>query len=149
GSLFALGSTDSIREGLAAWLGLPTAGRLLIVRPVLALSRSMARLDDQVIDAGVRGSVAVAGAVSQLLERWAERGFDASVWTLARVTASGAKSSMAFDDLGFDGFVEGVGRVTGAAGARCRRWQTGLSHHYYAVAGAGLLVLLGAILIWS
>lgn len=148
-ALFALGLPPRMRERLASWFGLPAAAHVLVARPTLVLARVLARFDDRVVDAGVRGAAAFGRFVSGLLALWGERGVDGLVEGAVSLTNSGARASMALDDRGIDGTVEGIARVTGWAGARSRRLQSGLTHHYYAVALAGLMVLVVAAILWS
>ncbi|MCF6525770.1 proton-conducting transporter membrane subunit, partial [Streptomyces sp. JJ36] len=104
------------------WLGLEAAARAVLVRPTLALARSLARFDDAVLDRAVD---AAPGAVRRLASRAA-----------------------AVDRTGVDGLVRGVAAGTRRLGALARRPQTGQLHHYYAQAvvllacAAALLLLL-------
>lgn len=148
GTLFDLGMSPGVRERLADWLGLPYLARLLVARPALRLAKGLASFDDRVVDAGVRGAAAAGSWMSNTLALWGERGVDGAVEAIARATVAGASASRAIDDHAIDGAVEGTARVTGVAGARSRQWQTGLAHHYYVVVGAGLLALIGVVLIW-
>src|SRR5919106_937232 len=54
--LLTLGLPDSWLKVTANWWGLPVVARAVVVDPVLALSRALARGDDVVIDAGVRAA---------------------------------------------------------------------------------------------
>lgn len=111
------------REVLVGWLGLERAATVLVTRPTLALARALAVMDDRVVDAGVRGTVAAVGSVARLADRQ--------------------------DNLSVDGVVRGVARGARALGRLARRPQTGLVHQYYAqsaavLAGSLLLLLLVA-----
>lgn len=147
-ALFALGLPPVVRDGLGAWLALPTAARLFVGRPVLTLARVLARFDDRVVDAGVRVAAAAGRFVAGLFSRWGERGVDGVVEGLARFTVVTGDVSRLADDRGFDGVVEGTARVTGAAGTASRQLQTGLSHQYYVIVAGGLLVLIAVALLW-
>ena len=153
------------------WLGVPTATVLLIERPVWSLSRRLARLDDRVVDGGVRGVAALVHAVSRLLGRFDDRVVDAGVrgvaafaralsrlsslrgeWTidgtvraLAAATMLTATGSRITDDRAVDAAVEQGARMIGTAGAQSRRFQTGMSHHYYVVAGAGFAAIVAIL----
>lgn len=125
----------------AGWFGLPTVARVL-VDTVLGLGRFLARVDDRVIDAGVRGAATLAAAFSRAVSWWGERGVDGAVLAVAGGAVAVAGASRLADERAVDGAVEGVARGTGAAGRQSRRLQNGLSHHYYVVAAAGLLAVV-------
>lgn len=110
--------TAAARTPLAGWLGLKG---LLSPRPVLAVARAAAAVDDRVID---RAVWAVAAGV--------------------RRVAAGA--SRADADV-VDGAVRAVAAGARSAGAAARRPQTGLLHQYYVQAVAGLAVLLVLLLV--
>lgn len=147
GGLFSLGLPTVTRDQIADWFGLPAAAHILVKRPVLALSASLARFDDQVVDAGVRATAALGRAASRMLSRWGERGMDGAVEGLALLTVRTAQVSRLADDRGIDGAVEGTARATGILGTASRRLQTGLTHHYYVGVALGLLVLVGVALL--
>jgi hypothetical protein len=140
GRLATLGLGVRVQAIMADWLGLPAAARLLVVNPVLVLSAALARVDDRVIDAGVRGVVAGARLLSRLASLRGEWTFDGAVRGLAAATMAAAAGSRAADDQGIDAAVEQTAAGVGAAGSRSRDLQTGLSHHYYVIIGVGLLV---------
>lgn len=101
------------------WLGLESAVHAVVVRPTLAVSESLARFDDEVLDAAVDGT-ARAG------------------------TVAGERAANA-DDRGVDGLVEGLARQFRRLGALARRPQSGRIHHYYAqiaIASVALFVLI-------
>lgn len=145
GRLVTVGLPAGARSVGAAWLGFPMAAETLIVDPVLALARALARLDDRVVDAGVRGAAALARLLSRLLSFRVEFGIDAVVRGVGAVTLAFARASRAGDDRGVDAAVEGAVQGVGVAGRRSRRLQTGLSHHYYLVFAGGLAVLVGVL----
>lgn len=118
GALFAVGLPEPVRERAAAWLGLPSAARRLVVTPVLILARSLARVDDRVVDAGVRGAARVGVFVARVFAWWAERGIDRAP--------------------------EGLARAVGTAGRAVRRLQTGLVQQYYVLLAIGTLVAIAA-----
>ncbi|MEZ0491806.1 proton-conducting transporter membrane subunit [Kineococcus sp. TBRC 1896] len=105
------------------WLGLDRVTRAGAVRPVDALARALAHLDDRVLARGVTG-----GAVLVLRSATALRRLDVGVL-----------------DAGVRRLAVGVRRL----GALARRPQTGLVHHYYVqavvllAAGVVLIVLVG------
>lgn len=141
-SLVGLGLPARRQAAWAAWLGLPTAARAVIVDPVLALSRSLAAFDDRAIDAGVRLAARVPPALSRALAWWGERSLDGIVQAVAGVTLAAGAGSRRVDERLVDRAVEDLARATGSAGHRSRRLQSGLSHHYYVTAAAGLLALV-------
>lgn len=166
--LDTLGMSPRVQAATGDWLGMPAATSLLVERPVWALSHLLARLDDRVVDAGVRGVAAFVRLVSRLLGRFDDRVVDAGVrgvavfaralsrvssfrgeWTidgavraLAEGTMRTATGSKIADDRAIDGAVEQSARGIGAAGANSRRLQTGMSHHYYVIAGAGFAAIV-------
>jgi NADH-quinone oxidoreductase subunit L len=104
-----------------AWLGLAVAADRGVVRPVLALSRALARFDDQILDRAVM-AVAPAGRKAAA--------------ALARV-----------DDADVDGLVTRIAAGVRRLGDWARRPQTGQVHQYYAqavvlLAVAALLLLV-------
>jgi NADH:ubiquinone oxidoreductase subunit 5 (subunit L)/multisubunit Na+/H+ antiporter MnhA subunit len=169
GRLVDLGLPPRLQAAVTGWFGLPGAARRVVVDPVLRLSQLLAIADDRLVDAGVRGAVALAQGVSRALDRFAELSFtalahgaagaalaagrwlrrriepatDAVVGGIAAGTDLLALASRRTDDRGIDQAVEGLARATAAAGHRARQSQTGLTHHYYlyAAVGAAMLVL--------
>ncbi len=142
GSLATLALPERARAGVAAWLGLPDLARRVVVDPVLALSRTLATVDDRVVDAGVRAAVRVAGALSRLLAWWGERGVDGLVQGVAGLTLHTASVSRAADERAVDRAVEQLARGTVRAGRQSRRLQSGLSHHYYVIVALGLVAVV-------
>ena len=140
--LFGLGLPARLQAGTADWLGLPTAARIGIVDPVLALSRGLAAFDDRVVDAGVRLAARVPPALSRALAWWGERSVDGIVQAVAGITLAAGSGSRRADERLVDRAVEAVARATGLAGQASRRLQSGLSHRYYVVAAAGLVALV-------
>ncbi len=172
--LETLGMPPRMQALIGDWLGLPAATRLLVVRPVFALSHLAASVDDRVIDAGVRAVAAVARSVSRLLGRFDDRVVDAGVravaagarvlarrsfrhgeWTFdgmvraaTAATLRIATTSRATDDRGIDAAVEQGTRGVGAAAAQSRRLQTGMAHHYYVIAAAGLAMIVAILAVF-
>lgn len=168
GALASLGLPARVRDGVGAWLGLPTVSRRFLVDPVMALARALAVADDRVVDAGVRGAVRIAAYASVALGWWGERGvqristgisrgvtalardtgaaddriLDRLVSTIARATDTVARGSQVTDDQGIDGAVEELARGVGVAGVHSRRLQTGLAHDYYLLAAVGAVIIL-------
>ena len=129
----------------ANWWGLPIVAKALVVDPVLALSRFLARVDDVVIDAGVRAAAAAAGFFSRVLAWRGEFTIDGLVRAVAASTFLAARGSRSTDERGIDGAVEGLASAIGIAGRKSRSFQTGLSHNYYVVVAVGLAVLAGVL----
>ena len=141
------GRWRALREGVAAWLGLPALARHAVACPVLALARLLAAFDDRVVDAGIRAAAWAGSAISRLVATWSERGVDGTVEALARATVVFAAGSGRFDDAAVDGAVEGTARATGRAGSASRRLQSGRAPQYYALIAAGALALLALALL--
>ncbi len=131
-----------VQQVASAWFNLGSLGRLAVVSPTLSLSRALGRIDDAVIDAGVRSAVAVAGACSRLFAAVAELNMDRVVGAVAGGWLAVGGAARVADDNGVDRAVEGV--VAGAVtlGARARRVQTGLSHQYYLLVAGGIVVMV-------
>jgi NADH-quinone oxidoreductase subunit L len=108
----------AVADGLARWLDLEAAARLLVARPTLALARALAAFDDQVLDGAVRGVARAGQALAGLADGRVEPRIDGAVQAVA---AGGRR----------------LGRLA-------RRPQTGQLHQYYAQAliGLGVLVLV-------
>jgi NADH-quinone oxidoreductase subunit L len=145
GRLVTLAVPGSLLKFAASWFGLPVAARALIVNPVLALSRALARADDLVIDAGVRAAAAAAAVASRLLAWRGELTIDGLVRAVAASTLFAAHGSRSADERGIDGAVEGVAGGVGIAGRRSRLLQNGLLHNYYVVVAVGFGILVGVL----
>ncbi|MFI1825809.1 proton-conducting transporter membrane subunit [Streptomyces sp. NPDC020412] len=104
-----------VRAWFADWLGLTTAVRVLVVRPVLATAGALAAFDDRVLDRAVTASV--RGAVR--LARWVDAAVERRV----------------------DRAVHGVAGATARLGRLARRPQTGEVHQYLAQAVSAFAVL--------
>ncbi|MDQ3385770.1 MAG: NADH-quinone oxidoreductase subunit L [Actinomycetota bacterium] len=168
GRLLTLGLPGSVRTPVMGWFGLPALSRVLVVDPVLALARVLTSFDDRVVDAGVRAAARIPPALSRTLSWWGERSVDGAVHAVAGGALRTAGGSRRFDDVGVDGAVRAVAgatmqmatgsrrvdedgvdraveelaRGTGVAGTRTRGLQTGLTHHYYVIAGVGLAAIV-------
>jgi NADH-quinone oxidoreductase subunit L len=109
------------RRPLAGWLGLEAAALAVVLRPTLALSRAVARVDDRVLDAAVDHTA-----------------------VLSRRLAGGAfRGDVRVVDGTVQAVVDGARRLGGLA----RRPQTGQLHQYYAQAAVALTVLLAVVLL--
>ncbi|QGG94137.1 NADH-quinone oxidoreductase subunit 5 family protein [Actinomarinicola tropica] len=166
----------SAREGRAAvvadWYGLARLSRVAVVEPTLALSRGLARFDDRVVDAGVRGAEQLTRRLSRVVwgrAEWSldafvhglagavglgargtrtadERSVDGAVRALAALTLKGADASGVADDRVVDGAVEGSAWLVGVGGHASRKLQTGQAHHYYAIVAVGFVVAAAVLL---
>lgn len=146
--LLTFGLPDRLQAAAADWLGLPAMTHAIIVRPIESLAAALARLDDRVIDAGIRGVAWLARRVSALAAIHGEWTFDGIVRGITSLTLGTARASRTTDDLGVDAAVEAGARGVGLVGEASRRLQTGESHHYYVIIAVGLAVML-VVLIWS
>ncbi len=172
GRLVDLGLPPRAQTVIEDWFGLPRATDRLVVHPVLALSGGLARFDERVVDAGVRGAAGTAALVSRGLDRFDNRVVDAGVRGVAAFAAllsrfSSRRGEWTFDgavhatadwtmrlargsrraaDHALEGAVERGAHGIGLAGQASRRLQTGQTHHYYVILAVGLaaavLVLL-------
>ena len=141
-ALLTAGLPTSLGAFAADWFGLPLLARSGVVKPTLAFARTLASMDDRIIDAGVRAAAGIPAAGSRVLAWWGERGVDGAVVGVAAGTLRAAGLSRAVDERALDRAVEELARGTGVAGRQSRRLQTGLTHHYYVVAAVGLLVVV-------
>lgn len=139
GRLVSVGAPARVRVAVGDWLGLPALCRVAVVDPTLGLARLVARVDDQVVDAGVRAAVWLAGALSRLAWGRAEWSVDSAVHAVAAGTMGAAAASRVTDERAVDGAVEGTARAVGAGGRSTRRLQTGQAHHYYVIVAIGIV----------
>jgi NADH:ubiquinone oxidoreductase subunit 5 (subunit L)/multisubunit Na+/H+ antiporter MnhA subunit len=124
---------------LGRWLDLEAAARLLVVRPVLALARVVARLDGGAEEAALGGSAAMGRAGVAVRERrWS---VDGLVEGAARFGIGSATTSGRADTRIVDRLVESLAGAIGWLGRLARRPQTGMVHQYYAQAVTVLAVL--------
>ncbi|WP_338596834.1 proton-conducting transporter membrane subunit [Saccharopolyspora sp. SCSIO 74807] len=104
-----------VHQGLAEWLWIERAARLLVVRPTMALARGLAVFDDRVLDRAVRAVPAAALDLARFAARRAEHPID--------------------------GAVQAVAHSARRLGALARRPQTGQLHQYYAQTAVAVAVL--------
>lgn len=145
GRLASMGLPGRITMGMADWMGLPGLVRVLVVDPVLSISRGLARFDKTVVDAGVRGAVAVANMASRVLSFRVEVGVDSAVRAIAGAVALAGRASRVADDRGVDAAIEGLAEGVGLAGERATGLQTGMSHHYFVMVAGGLALIAGVL----
>lgn len=145
GLLLSLGLPARVQAAAGEWLGIPFAAKLLVVDPVLVLSRRLADFDSRVVDAGVRLAAAIATSFSRLFSLRVEWTIDDVVQGIERMTMLSARGSRLTDEAAIDGAVEGGARGAGVLGELSRRLQTGLAHHYYVVLAFGLAVIVALL----
>jgi NADH-quinone oxidoreductase subunit L len=147
--LVTLGLAPAAQARLADWFGLPALVKRLIVDPALALCGVMARLDDRVIDAGVRGAAANAVTASRVFSLAGERTFDRALPRAgAAAAATLARGSARAGEGAIDGMAERIAAAVGVTGRGSRRLQTGLSHHYYLFIAVGLAIVAATAALW-
>ncbi len=170
-----LAPPGSRAPGLCDWFGIPTATKVGLVDPVLALAGWVARMDDRVVDAGIGRISGGAQATSRLLARADDRVVDAGIGRISggaqatsrllaraddRVVDAGVRGTARFAawfsrmldrsaEYGVDWAVEGSGRLTGALGRQSRRIQSGQVHQYYALIAATSAALVLVLVLWS
>ncbi len=124
----------------ADWVGLPDLIERAVTRPMTRLAVAAAAMDDRVIDAGVR-LIANSGArAARLGSRKVDRVLDRGVTASASAVAWLASASDRMGEWLIDGLAEGTGLIVGQSGRDARRLQTGMSHHYYALATGGAIL---------
>ena len=136
--LVSLALPVRMQAAAANWLGLPTATHVLVDVPVIWSSRRLARFDDRVIDAGIRGVGRLARLVSRLFALRGEWTFDGIVRIASVGTWRAALASRISDERLIDQAVEQTARGVDEAGGRTRLLQSGLSHQYFVMIAAGL-----------
>lgn len=142
GRLLSLGLAPDTQARVADWFGAPFLARRGVAGPTFAFAVLLRRLDDRVIDMGVRGVARATLRSAARIRSFDERVVDGAVRGVAWATMLGAAVSRSADDLGIDGAVEWVGRSAWWSGRQVRRLQTGLSHQYYVIVVAGLVLIL-------
>ncbi|MCB8840263.1 NADH-quinone oxidoreductase subunit L [Aurantimonas sp. VKM B-3413] len=130
--------------GAAGWLGLLFLIDTAITKPVLRLSREAAKFDDRLIDGAVSLVTLGGRGASWILRQRGEAGAESLVFRTAGLVGMVSGAVSRFGEWLTDGVVEGLALTVGQSGRDARRLQTGLSHHYYAIAtlGAGAAILL-------
>lgn len=146
--LATLGWASGVRAAVGDWLRIPALTRVTVVDPFISTCRGLARFDDRVVDAGVRGAARVADALAWMLSRIDVRDVDAVPRALARATGSLSRGSATASDPAVDRTVEGLAGAIGFVARDSRRVQTGLAHHYYVIVTVGLLVAVATAAIW-
>ncbi|MFD6951733.1 NADH dehydrogenase [Nocardiopsis sp. TSRI0078] len=135
------------RRWAGGWLGLEAAANTLVARPVTALARALAALDDRVVAGGARAAAHATTSFSAGLADLDDR-------VLARGVRSCASGGRRAADLARDrgeAWADGAVRAV-ASGARilagwALRPQTGLLHQYYVQAVVALVVLAAVVVL--
>jgi len=140
----ALG-TSGTAAAASDWLGLPTLITVAIVRPVDALARAAAWVDDNLIDAGPRVVAILGRKGAALIAEMDNRVVDQGIRNTAAFGDWLAYVSDRFGETISDGIPEGSARLTGMLGRDLRRLQTGLSHHYYAYIIGGVIAIIAIL----
>ncbi len=127
-------------ERAAEWLGLPWLIDAAIRAPVDRLALRLAAIDDRVLDAGPRAAAWTGRRGVAWLARGDDRAVDAGVRGTAAFGAWLARMGDRFGEAAADGLPRGAGALAAMSGRDLRALQTGLSHHYYTIAIAGLAI---------
>ena len=136
---------------MANWFGLPALAERGI-STFMRFSHGLARFDDRVVDAGLRGrGVSAAISFSHGLARFDDRAVDAGIRASARFGVWLAKVSDRRGEGAFDGATSLLARGVDWAGQVARQAHTGQTHHYYTGIAAGFAVIfiilgIGALL---
>ena len=125
------------------WLGLEQLTHVLVIGPTVAVSRALARFDDEVLDRGVVGMAQNVARGARSLARFDDSGLDAMIEATARGTATTADAAARIDTRGVDGAVEGIAAGLRRLGRLARRPQTGQVHQYY----AQITIVIGVLFI--
>ncbi len=140
----ALGRTGA-PAAAADWLGLPTLITRCIVRPVEAMARAAARVDDDMLDAVPRSVAALAQSGSATIAVADNRVVDRAIGHVAALGDWLARIGNRFGEALSDGIPEGTADITGMLGREVRRLQSGLSHHYYAYIIGGVFAVIAIL----
>lgn len=144
--LWTVGGPEGSRAS-ATWIGAIPALQHRAAHLVLALAAVLARFDQRVVDAGVRGAARLGLAVSRALAIRDVATVDGSVRAIAAGTLWTAEESRRIDERAVDGAVETTGRGVARAGHESRRLQSGMSHEYLQLIAAGLAIALVVLLV--
>ena len=125
------------------WLGLERTAELFVVRPVLAVSESLARFDDRILDRGLVATARSGRRGARRLASFDDRRLEGAVTATSDGTVVAASGSARFDNGFVDRAVEGIATMVRRLGRLARRPQTGKLHQYY----AQIAVVLGVALV--
>ena len=136
-------------QSVSDWLGLPQLIDRMVTRPVMGLARAAASIDDWVIDAAVQMISSGGQRAAWLMGRRDDRILDRGVSATAGFVGLLAFYSSRTGEWLLNGLADGTAMVVGQSGRDARRIQTGMSHHYYALAAAGAVAAIIFLLIVS
>jgi NADH-quinone oxidoreductase subunit L len=137
--------TSGATAAASDWLGLPKLITIAVVRPLDALARTTAWIDDTLIDAGPRGVAFMGRKGAAFIAEVDNRVVDQGIRNTAAFGDWLAQVSDRFGETISDGIPEGSARLTGMLGRDIRRLQTGLSYHYYAYIIGGVIAVIAIL----
>ncbi|GAA1080715.1 proton-conducting transporter transmembrane domain-containing protein [Nocardiopsis metallicus] len=135
------------RQWLGDWLGLERLVDNGVVRPTMALARSLAAFDDRVVAGGVGAAARSAAALSRGLAVFDDRSVAGGVRAVAELGVSTAEAARTRVEIAVDRAVGAVAAGARSAASWALRPQTGLVHQYYAQAVVALAVLAALFLL--
>ncbi|MGW8437915.1 proton-conducting transporter transmembrane domain-containing protein [Nocardiopsis sp. NPDC055879] len=135
------------RQWLGDWLGLERLANGGVVRPTMALARSLAAFDDRVVAGGVGAAAWSAAALSRGLAAFDDRSVAGGVRAVAELGVSTAGAVRTRVETAVDRAVGAVAAGARSAASWALRPQTGLVHQYYAQAVVALAVLAALFLL--
>ena len=142
----ALGATGPAAIA-SDWLGLPKLIDIVLVRPADAIALAAARMDDRVVDRGIRGTAACGDWLARTAAKADDRVVDRGVRGTAVFGDWLARVGNRFGEAITDGIPEASARLTDMIGQDLRRLQTGLSHHYYAYIIGGVFAIFAILVV--
>ncbi len=131
----------------ADWVGLPSLIDLCVIRPVFALARMAAAVDDRVIDGAVRAVTRITRNMSLLAAGTDNSVVDGGV---RLTTGFGRLLSQIGAGVGetlVDGLPTLSARLVSTAGRHVVRLQSGMAHHYYALIACGIVTVIALMLL--
>ncbi|TFD71014.1 NADH-quinone oxidoreductase subunit L [Cryobacterium sp. Hb1] len=131
----------------ANWLGLEQTTRVMVVDPLLLLSKRLARFDDAVLDRGIHVAARAVALGARRLGRFDDHGLDAAVTAAARGSIVTGSAAARADTDGVDAAVEAIAGTARRFGVIARRPQTGQLHQYYAQITVVLVVAVILLLV--
>ncbi len=132
---------------LANWLNLERLVMRGVVAPITGLARTLAAIDDRVVDGGVRQLVAPTTGLARALAAFDDRVVDGGVRQVSAWGRAVSRVSTSWAEVGVDGAIRGIGSGTRWLGVLARRPQTGQLHHYYAQSAAVFAVMAIALVV--
>lgn len=138
---------QAVSRFFSQWMRLPHLANRLVVVPVDAAARRLAKFDDHVVDIGVRGSADSALRLATHLARLDDLVVDIGIRGSARFTLWLANVGGRFYEWLFDSVPEGLARLSTRAGQYTRQVQSGELHHYYSLMAVGVGVMVLALVL--